>query len=166
MAKDAKVFIDGKVAQFNGLATEALVVVKLSGDHKEIGMIQTEGPSVQGILVAADSEKNVITLTTPKKGEPTGDEFTYPVAKNAKVVIYGREAKFKDLAQGALVTAKLSSDRKFKICVSRSSTGKRFSVTASGEGMALDELLHAPPPFFFQVFVIFELGLAHRAGLG
>jgi hypothetical protein len=47
---------------------------------------------------------------------------------------------------------------------SASSTARRFSGTALGEGMALYELLHAPPPFFFQVLVKFELGRAHLAG--
>jgi small nuclear ribonucleoprotein (snRNP)-like protein len=112
VAKHAKVFIDDKEALFNALATEDIVVMRLSGDQKEVGMIQTEVPSVQGILVAVDNEKSVITLSSFRKGEQIGAESSYPVKKDAQVFLYGKEAKLNDLAKGLQVVAKLSRDRK------------------------------------------------------
>lgn len=111
VAKEARVFIDGKEAKLTNLATETLVTAKLSGDQKEIGFIQAQGPTVQGVLKALDSEKNVLTVTIPKKGEPPTDK-TYPIAKDAKVVLYNKEATIKNLALETPVTLKLSGFNK------------------------------------------------------
>jgi len=69
------------------------------------------GVTVTGKLEAVDAEKNSVTLATFKRGEGK-TEKTYSVAKDARIVRDGNEAKLADLKQGSQATLKLSEDQK------------------------------------------------------
>jgi hypothetical protein len=112
LAKDAQIIVDGKDGEFADLATEAVATARLSGDQKGIGMIQTQGRSVLGRLKAVDAEKREIVVTTAKKGETTGEDVTYPLAKDAKVIVYGQEARLKDLPSEMPVVLRLLSNNR------------------------------------------------------
>ena len=47
--------------------------------------------------------KNTVGLSTPKKGDPDA-ETMYALAKDAKVIVYGRDAKLKDLPKDSQVS--------------------------------------------------------------
>jgi hypothetical protein len=134
VAKDAKIVVDGKAGRFTELAAEALVTLKLSGDQKQVGMIVMEGPTVQGLLKAVDLVKGAITLTITKKGDPTGDDVVYAVAKDAKIFAYGKETGLKDLPMGGVLDVKLRSDRKMVGAIQAQTASVRGLVKAVDAG--------------------------------
>ncbi len=129
VAKDVRVFLDdgsgGKLGFNEGkladLTAGVVVTVRLSQDGNTVLRIWAEGPTLRGILKSVDGAKRTITVTTTeRKGEPARDG-TYAVAPEAPVVIQEGKlrdkgapevVKLADLPVGALVTLKLSADRK------------------------------------------------------
>ncbi len=110
-AKGARVLIEGNEAKLQDLAVDMLVTLKLAGDQKVAGMVLAQWPSVQGILRGVDADKRTIALATPKKFDPDG-ETSYPVAKDVKVQLYGRDAALKDLPKDTPVVVKLMGSKK------------------------------------------------------
>jgi hypothetical protein len=129
VAGDAKVFLDDGTGDKLGfqdgrladLSEGAPVTLRLSENHKVV-RIWAEGPTIQGTLKAADSDKGTITATVAmKKGEPATDR-TFAVAKNARLFIDDCQVPSKskpvkqpglaDLPANAVVSLKLSADRK------------------------------------------------------
>jgi Sigma-70, region 4 len=130
LAKGVKVFLDDGTGDKLGFSEGKLgdvadgshVTLRLSPENKEVVGIWVEGPSVQGILKAADATKNTITASvSTHKGEPPADT-TFNIAKNARLEIDDGQPKDKtkpakaptlaDLPASALVTLRLSADRK------------------------------------------------------
>jgi hypothetical protein len=129
LAKDAKVFLDDGTGEKTGfqegkladLADGVVVTLRLSADQKQVVRIWVEGPTVQGVLKAADPANHTITASVAlTKGEPAVDR-TFAVAKNVNVFIDDGRAKDKskpakasglaDLPPNAVVFLKLSADR-------------------------------------------------------
>jgi hypothetical protein len=74
------------------------------------------GVTVSGKLEAVDADKNSVTLATFKRGEGK-TEKTYAVAKDAKIIRDGNDAKLSDLKQGSQATLKLSEDQKTVVAI-------------------------------------------------
>jgi RNA polymerase sigma factor (sigma-70 family) len=128
VSKDVKVLLDegtgGKLGfkegKFSDLVEGTAVTMRLSQDQKVVG-IWAEGPSVKGTLKAVDGAKNTVIVTVPgNKTEPTQDQ-TFTLVKDVRVVIRDHTNKEKgapdgatlaDLPVGAVVTLRLSFDRK------------------------------------------------------
>jgi hypothetical protein len=112
------VFKEGKLAD---LAEGVAISLTLSADqHKSVLSILAEGPTLRGQVKAVDANKNTLTVALGGgRGEP-GEEKTFTLAADAEVAVddgRGRrlsikEAKLTDLAAGALVTVRLSVDKK------------------------------------------------------
>ncbi len=130
VAKDARIKIDagksdaGKDAKLADLPVDALVVAKLSADQKAIVSLSTEGPSVSGV-VKGKAGDNRITL-----GNKVGEQ-TYNVARDTRILIEGKEGKLTDLVDGAVVSAKLSSDKK-ELIGSINAEGQSFRGVVKG----------------------------------
>jgi hypothetical protein len=107
VAKDAVIVVDGKPGKLAGILKEASVNMTLSADQKTARRIDAEGPTFGGVVKAVDAEKN--TLTVARKE----DETTFPVAKDARIRIDGKEpCRLADLPTGARVNVTLSVDQK------------------------------------------------------
>jgi hypothetical protein len=111
------VFKEGKLAD---LAEGVAVSLTLSADHKAVESILAEGPTLRGQVKAVDAKKNTLTVALGAgRGDP-GEEKTFALAADAEVAVddgRGRrlsvkEARLADLAVGALVTVRLSVDKK------------------------------------------------------
>ncbi len=109
------------------LAPGVRVGLTMAADEKSVESVVAEGPMVRGQLKAVDADKKSLTIALPPRGErgrgeaaPIGDEKTFTLAADAEIAVDDgrggrfslREARLADLAQGALVTARLSTDLK------------------------------------------------------
>jgi RNA polymerase sigma factor (sigma-70 family) len=129
VAGDAKVLLDDGTGDKLGFQEGRLadlsegtpVTLRLSEDQKVV-RIWAEGPTIQGVLKAADAGQGTITATVAMtKGAPATDK-TFAVAKNARLFIDDGQAPDKsqprkqpglaDLPANAVVSLKLSADRK------------------------------------------------------
>jgi RNA polymerase sigma factor (sigma-70 family) len=106
IARDARVAIEQRDAPLKDLTADMLVTLRLSGDQKEAGTVSALWPSIQAVFRAVDVQKGTITLNVPTKGDPDA-EVSYPLAQDVAVVVYGREAKLKDLPKDVTVSIKL-----------------------------------------------------------
>ncbi|MCI0681808.1 MAG: RNA polymerase sigma factor [Gemmataceae bacterium] len=70
-----------------------------------------DGAAVAGKLEAVDADKGSVTISTFKRGEGRSEK-TYVVAKDAKIVRDGKEAKLTDLKRGSQTTLRLAADQK------------------------------------------------------
>ncbi len=108
LAKDIAVLRDGKAAKLSDLKPGGHVALKLSADQKTVVGISVVGSTVQAPLKAVDAAKNTITITTETRQGKV--DKTFPVAKDAKVTVDGKEAKLSDLKAGATVVLTLSAE--------------------------------------------------------
>jgi RNA polymerase sigma factor (sigma-70 family) len=106
MAKDASIQIDGKPGKLAGLPPGARSDVGLSVDQKAVRSIKADGSPVNGMVKAADAEKNTITI------EDQEGEKIYAVAKDANIEIDGKPGKLSGVPPGARVAGGLSADQK------------------------------------------------------
>jgi len=120
--RGAGVFREGKLSQ---LLPGTMVSLTLTADKKTVDSILAEEPTVHGKIKSVDAGKNTITVLSgggrrSREQPQDGEEHTYTVDKDAEIVVdegRGRffavkEIKLADLAEGALVTMRLSLDKK------------------------------------------------------
>ena len=120
--RGASVFREGKL---NQLLPGTMVSLTLTADKKTVDSILAEEPTVHGKIKSVDAGKNTITVLSgggrgSREQPQDGEEHTYTVDKDAEIVVdegRGRffavkEIKLADLAEGALVTMRLSLDKK------------------------------------------------------
>jgi hypothetical protein len=103
VARDANIAIDGKPGKLAELPVGCYVNLGLSADQRLANRIFAQGPPVAGVGVvkAVDLEKNTITV----------DGKTYPVAKNANILINGKTCTLAGVPTGVYVTLRLCVDR-------------------------------------------------------
>ena len=103
-----KVVIDGKKADFTDLKPKMPVILQVSkSDKKLVTGIIALGPNVELQIKAVDADKNTLSVSLPKF-HLTADGIV--VAKDAKVILNGKEAKLSDLKAGMLATLQMSAD--------------------------------------------------------
>jgi RNA polymerase sigma factor (sigma-70 family) len=104
---------EGKLAD---VPVGAVALVRLSADQRVVTSLRAEGATVQGAVKAVDADKGTITLVTQRARDGTVvEEKTYAVAKDARVVIDGKEGKVADVKadeNGPPVWLRLSPDQK------------------------------------------------------
>ncbi len=76
------------------------------------------GTTVAGRLEGVDAEKNNVTISTFNRQAGVSTDKTYPLAKDAKSLRDGKEAKPADLKKGGRATLTLSADQKAVVAVS------------------------------------------------
>ena len=124
VATDAKVYIYGREARLKDLANGTQIVAKLSSDKKTIGVIQAQGPTVNGVLKAVDGTKNTVTVMVQVKGQPL-EEKTFNVVKDAPIHIAAAPpGRLADLEKERGVTLWLSADQKMVVSIMQKS-GKK-----------------------------------------
>ncbi|MBI2809158.1 MAG: hypothetical protein HYX68_29600 [Planctomycetes bacterium] len=110
-----------KEAKRADLSEGVLVALVLSADQKSVESIVAEEPLVRGQIKAVDAKKKTITVTLQGRGrEEAAPEKSYTIAADAEVGIDDgrgrrfsiREGKLDDLSEGAIVTLRLSLDKK------------------------------------------------------
>jgi hypothetical protein len=124
VAGDADVLLDDgkgrrfslKEGQLADVPVGAVVTGKLSVDQQAIMSLRAEGNTVQGMLKAVDPEKNTITLTlrTGRGREDPTEDKTYTVAKDARILIEGKDSKLADIKveeNGPPLSLRLSLDQ-------------------------------------------------------
>jgi hypothetical protein len=105
-----------KQSKLAAVPAGAVAMLTLTPDQSQAVQLRAEGPAVSGLLKAVDAKQNTITVTLrPGRGDDPGDEKTYAVAPDARVLIEGKEGKLADLKpeeNGPPVAMKLSLDQK------------------------------------------------------
>jgi hypothetical protein len=103
---------EGKLAD---VPVGAAVQLRLSANQTAITLLRAEGPTMPGLVKSVDAAKGTITLAIPvARGEPP-EEKTYPVAKDARFVLDGSEAKLADVKpaeDGPFAIVRLTLDQK------------------------------------------------------
>ena len=115
-------FREGKLSH---LVPGTMVSLTLAGDKKTVDSILAEEPILRAKLKSVDAGKNTLTVLVAGRGgrereAAREEERTFPVAKDAEIVAdegRGRffalkEIKLADLTEGALLTLRLSLDKK------------------------------------------------------
>jgi RNA polymerase sigma factor (sigma-70 family) len=103
-AKDALVSIDGKPGTLTDVPSGSYVQMNLCSDRRTVGMIFAQGPPVPGVglVKAVDAAKNLITV----------EDITYPVAKNANILVDEKPTQLAGVRAGIYVTLRLCVDQK------------------------------------------------------
>jgi RNA polymerase sigma factor (sigma-70 family) len=102
LAKDVNIIVDGKSGKLSALTPGTLVDIRLWVDGQTIGQISTCGQPVPGgVVTAVDLAKGTVTV---------GDK-TYPVARDANIVIDGKPVGLAGVPVGTSVALKLTVDR-------------------------------------------------------
>jgi hypothetical protein len=102
--------------KLDDLPAGAVALLKLSPDQREAMSVRAEGPTVTGLLKAADPDKGRITvILRAGRGDTPEEDKTYTVAPDARILLDGKEAKLADLKaddNGPPVGLRLSLDQK------------------------------------------------------
>ena len=102
---------EGKLAD---LPVGAVVNLRMSVDQRYATLVRAEGPTLPGQIRAVDAAAGTVTIARVSRGENL-DSKTLPVAKDARIVIDGVEAKLADIKvsdTGPFATLRLSLDQK------------------------------------------------------
>ncbi len=102
VATDALITIDGRPGKLAELPTGAYVSPRLRVDQRTVGMLHANGPAVCGVVKSVEAANNIITV----------NDTTYPVAKDALVVIDGKQRPLAELPVGASVNVNLRVDQR------------------------------------------------------
>jgi formylglycine-generating enzyme len=115
VAKNAKVAINGKQARFDDLKPNMQISLQLSGIKNQPAFeITALGPQVRGLIKSIDTKKNSISVRLID-AQMTAEAA--PVAKDAIIVIDGKESKLSDLKAGTPVILQMSAEREQSLVV-------------------------------------------------
>ncbi len=107
-------------ASIKDIAQGAVVSLSLTADQKSVDGILAEEPTVRGILKSVDAKKRTVTMTTgPAQREQAAEDKAFTIAADADIAIDDgrgrrfsiREGKLEELAEGTIITARLSLDK-------------------------------------------------------
>jgi hypothetical protein len=130
IAKEVEVCVGGGGGlRFGGIFKEAKVAdvspdltvgLSLSADGKTVTSIVAEEPVVRGILKSVDAKKNTLSVTVAAGREASDEVKSFTVAADAEIAIDDgrgrrvsiREGKLDELTEGAVVSLRLSLDKK------------------------------------------------------
>ncbi len=123
VAQDAIVLLDDgrgrrlstKEAKLADVPVGAAVQLRLSFNQTAITSLRAEGPSMGGLIKSVDAAKGTITVAVPVARGEAPEEKTFPVAKDARIVIDGNEAKLADVKpsdDGSFAMLRLTLDQK------------------------------------------------------
>jgi hypothetical protein len=106
MDKGTEVLIDGKRGAITAIPDNHPVQVTLGGDRSTVLRLAAEGPTQKRKILGVIREQLALQLD---RGTDTEE---VPVAKDAVIVVNGKDAKFEDLQAGETATIKFAIDRK------------------------------------------------------
>jgi hypothetical protein len=102
VAPDAYILIDGRPGKLTELPNGSYVTLVLTVDQSMAHRVHAQGPHLSGLLKAVDVQKKTLTI----------DHTTYPVAKDANIVIDGKVGQLAALPTGYIVSVTLHVDQK------------------------------------------------------
>jgi RNA polymerase sigma factor (sigma-70 family) len=115
LAKNVRVTINDRGALLSDLQPNMKVTLQMSAVVKELVVgINAYGPTVKGVLHAVDPATSTVSVTIPSIQLTTED---VQVAKYAKVVVDGKEAKLADLKVGMPVTLRMCCEPEQSIII-------------------------------------------------
>jgi RNA polymerase sigma factor (sigma-70 family) len=94
VAPDAKIKIDGRDRRLADLRSGAVIIFQMAKDRPII--TQIEATTTRTVLKGIDVDKNTITVTVG------GEEWTAPMASDAKIILRGNVVQLSDLKAGML----------------------------------------------------------------
>jgi hypothetical protein len=123
IAPDAMVLLDDgrgrrlslKEGKLADVPVGAAAMLKLAPNQITVMQLRAQGPSVPGMIKAIDLANSTITIATRVSREDPPEEKSYPVAKDATIVIDGEQAKLdaiKVADDGPFAMLRLSLDQK------------------------------------------------------
>ncbi|HEV3145567.1 MAG TPA: sigma-70 family RNA polymerase sigma factor [Gemmataceae bacterium] len=102
VAKDALLVVDGRPGTLTEIPPGALVSARFRVDKATVGTIHANGPALSGVAKSLDIANYSVTV----------DNKTYPVAKDALVVVDGKQCPLAAVPVGANVNVNLRVDLK------------------------------------------------------
>jgi hypothetical protein len=106
MDKRTEILIDGKPGALTTIPDNQPVRVTLNADRTIVRRLEAEGPTEKRKVIGVIPERFSLQLD---RGTDTEE---VPVAKDAVIVVNGRDAKFEDVQGGDMATIKFAIDRK------------------------------------------------------
>jgi RNA polymerase sigma factor (sigma-70 family) len=102
VAKDALFVVDGRTGTFSEISPGAYIFGRLRVDKTTVGTLHANGPGTAGVVKSVDAANSTITV----------DDKTYPVAKDALIVIDGKQGPLASVPTGVNVSVNLRVDLK------------------------------------------------------
>ncbi len=96
VSTDAVILLD-KLAD---VPVGATVTVRLAVDQSFVMFLRAEGGTMTGHLKAVDPDKGIVVLTFPKGRGEDPEEKSLTLAKDARILLDGKDAKLTDLKTG------------------------------------------------------------------
>jgi len=106
MDKGTEILIDGRRGALTSIPDNHPVAVTLNADRTVVLRLAAEGPTEKRKLIGVIPERFSLQLD---RGTDTEE---VPVAKDAVIVVNGKDAKFEDLQAGETATIRFAIDRK------------------------------------------------------
>jgi hypothetical protein len=125
VAKEVRVTIDHKAATFDDLKPGMTVALQLSAVKELVLVVQAYGARVDGVLKVVDAGKHTVSVNI-LSAQMTAEGV--PVARDAKVMIDGKEGRLSDLRAGMRVTLQMAAEPEASLIV-----GVTKGKTAAGE---------------------------------
>ena len=104
--KGTEIIIDGKRGAITAIPDNHPVRATLNGDRTVVVRLSAEGPTQKRKVIGVNRDRFALQLD---RGSDTEE---VPVAKDAEIVVNGKEAKFEDLQPGDEATIRFAIDRK------------------------------------------------------
>lgn len=113
LASEVRVFIDGREARLDDLRAAYRVKITLTEDEKQILRVAAEGQVVSCSLRTVDADRHTIMVLWRQGDLRTSPSLrTLDVARDARVLIEGKQAQLADLEQGMELRFQFSVDGK------------------------------------------------------
>ncbi|MBO0697344.1 MAG: hypothetical protein J2P46_03025 [Zavarzinella sp.] len=106
MEKGTEIFIDGRRGAITAIPDNHPVQVTLNPDHTVVLRLAAEGPTQKRKILGVIRDQLTLQLD---RGTDTEE---VPVARDAVIVVNGKDAKFEDLQAGDTATIRFAIDRK------------------------------------------------------
>jgi len=117
-----------KAGKLADVPVGAAAVIRLTADQQFATTVRVEGPTLAGLLKGVDAAKGIITIAIPKGRGEDPEEKTLNLAKNARIISDGNEAKLADLKitdDGPPVQLRMSLNQKTVQAIVTSTGGRR-----------------------------------------
>ncbi len=114
LTADVKVSVLGNPAKLSDIKADKPVQLKLDADKKVVAIVQVDkgAGGVSGIVKKIDDKAGAITLNIVKvKGQP-GEDQTFTLAADAKIVLSGQPAKLSQIEAEKSATISLNAEKK------------------------------------------------------